>query len=318
MQTATSFKVVALGGGTGLPIVITSFKGIARRVAIVNMVDDGRSTGIIREAFDFPAVGDLRNTLVAFAENKELAELFTYRFSEGFLKNHPLGNLAILAASKENNLNLESAIEYLSAILKVDGEVVPMTYDMCNIAAELKEGTIISGQVRVSSSEGIRRIWVVPDGVKLNPRVVENILTSDWIILGPGSLYSSLLPVLSFKEVGDSLRKTSAKKIFIMNLANELREAKGMTAIDHLNALFDHAGRFDLDYLICHNHKFYPLNIEEPVVDDTFKLRRLTGELIIGDFANDEIHKLHSVKKLRGLWLSILGSEKKGKNIGFH
>ena len=298
-------EVVAIGGGTGLPVVLRALDGLCVRQAIVNMVDDGRSTGIIREAYGYPAVGDLRNTIVALARNVELAELFSYRFQGDLLKNHAFGNFAFVAAAKEDATRLEEALCMLSHLLDIDGEAATATFDYCELMARLDDGRTIRGQVQISSTEGVRRVWVTPEAVRVNPRSIEMIEKASLVIIGPGSLFSSVLPMLSLREVREALGRTNARKLFVLNLANERVEARGMRGIDHLNALFDHAGPLALDYVLCHDHEAYPLGVSEPVALRNVPVSAVR-EIIVADVADPTRRGMHSVEKLKAVLSRII------------
>lgn len=305
------FKVSVIGGGTGLPTVLKSLKNLALRNAIVNMVDDGRSSGILRNSYHFPAVGDLRNTLVALAENIELAESFSFRFSTGPLSPHPLGNVFLVGAAAGKSENFKKAINLAAGLLEINGKAIPVTYQLSTLKAETISGKRVTGQVRVSKiREGIKKVWITPPGLKANPEAVESLKSSDWIIIAPGSLYSSVLPVLLTGNIARVLRKIGAIKIIIINVANKHNEIKGMKASDYIKVINQHIGETYFNYIICHDHSSYPVKVEEEVEVELKKLNNYGEKIVVGDFADRENPGFHSTEKLRSFWLDVKNNQK--------
>lgn len=301
-------KAVCLGGGTGLPIVLRSLEGIARRVSIVNMVDDGRSTGLLRRRYGLPAIGDLRNSLVELAQEREFAQAFNFRFEYGPLAPHSAGNVLLAAYLILNSNNVMSMVECFSRVLKIDGKVVPACLEPIILAAETKYGKIVRGQVNVSHTRGIKRVWVEP-AVKAAPEAVDEIEKADYIIIAPGSLYSSILAVLLTGEIGKKVLESRAKKIWIMNVANERNETFRYRARDYVAAIKEHFSDFYVDYLLFSKP---PKKFTKParlVKLDMEELKAVSRNLIISDFVDENEPEKHDFRKLRRALKKIIKAE---------
>ena len=255
-------KIVVIGGGTGVFTVLTSLKPYFENLtAIVTMADDGGSTGILREEFGILPPGDIRRALVALSapENKMLADLFSYRFEEGSgLTGHNFGNLLITAMHRLTG-NFEEAVQEAGKILRVKGRVVPVTLGHAQLAAELENSQIIKGETNIDIPQHdgrlkINRVWLSPE-VSINPNAGKAILESDLVIIGPGDLYTSIIPNLLVKGVKEALQKTKAKKIYFVNLMTKFGETAGFSASDFIKVLNFYLGEGILDYAILNNKK---------------------------------------------------------------
>jgi uncharacterized cofD-like protein len=251
-------RVVALGGGTGLPIVLEGLKhalfaepGLARTdserdrlAAIVTVADDGGSSGRLREAYGVLPPGDIRNCLLALADcDSILSAMFDYRFDGGSdVSGHSLGNLILTALSRLEQ-DFAKAVEHGSQLLGVRGRVFPSTTEHVRLRAELADGSWVEGESRIASGPRttIRRVSLEPGQPQPVPRALEAALQADLVVLGPGSLYPSLIPVLLVGELGDAIRRSGARVVLVMNLTTEPGETDGYTAADHLLAIRRHA-----------------------------------------------------------------------------
>jgi len=291
-------KVACLGGGTGLPVVLRSLEGIAQRVSIVNMVDDGRSTGLLRRRYGLPAIGDLRNSLVELARERELAQAFNFRFEYGPLAPHSAGNILLAAYLIQNNNNVMSMVDCFSRVLKTDGRVIPACQEPIILVGETKNGRKVRGQVNVSHTRGIKRVWIEP-AVKATPEAIEAIEEADYIIIAPGSLYSSILAVLLTGEIGKRVLESKAKKIWIMNVANERNETFRYRARDYVAAIRGHFSDFYVDYLLFSKPPKKFTKLVRLVKLDIEELKTVSRKLIISDFVNEDEPEKHDDKKLR-------------------
>ena len=252
-------RVVALGGGTGLPIVLRGLKDRlfssgrrwvaprdrGRLTGIVSVADDGGSSGRLRRDYGVPAPGDARNCLVALAScDPALAAIFDYRFEgNGGLGGHSLGNL-ILTALSRLEVDFAGAVERAGQVLGVRGRVLPSSLDGVSLLAEFEDGSRVAGESRIASARRpIRRVWLRPAAARALPEAREAIQRADLVVIGPGSLYTSLIPVLLVKDLAASIARSGARVVLIMNLMTEPGETDGYTAADLLLALRRHAPR---------------------------------------------------------------------------
>jgi uncharacterized cofD-like protein len=261
-------KIVVIGGGTGVFTVLVGLKKYFNDLtAIVTMADDGGSTGILREEFGILPPGDIRRALIALSasDNKILSTLFNYRFREGSgLSGHSFGNLMIAALERITG-NFHDAIEEAGKILAVRGRVLPVTLGKTSLMAELENGKIVKGEenIDVPKHDGhlrIKRIWLHP-AVSVNPNAKEAILSADAIILGPGDLYTSLIPNLLVKGVRESIRRSKAKKIYFVNLMTKFGETNGFRASDFVSVVEKYLGKGILDYAVANKTRPSPMRI---------------------------------------------------------
>jgi uncharacterized cofD-like protein len=250
-------RVVALGGGTGLPVVLEGLKhalfaeraGCPARshdqlTAIVTVADDGGSSGRLRQAYGVLPPGDIRNCLLALADRSStLAALFDYRFDESGdeIGGHSLGNLILTALSRMEN-DFSRAIQRGGEILGVQGRVFPSTTEAVQLRAQFEDGSWVEGESRIPSVPGlIRRVLLQPEAPAALAQAVEAVLYADVVVIGPGSLYTSLIPVLLVKELTEAIRQSQARVVLVMNLTTEPGETDRYTAADHLLAVRRHA-----------------------------------------------------------------------------
>lgn len=249
-------RIVAIGGGTGIPVLLRGLKKYTSNItAIVTVADDGGSSGRLRGEFGILPPGDIRNCLVALADTEPLMEaLFQYRFTQGSgLAGHNFGNLFILAMSEIAG-DFEEAIRQSSSVLAVRGRVLPSTLDQVILKAELQDGSEVVGESRVSGSHSsIRRVYLEPATSRPLPEAISGILDADVIILGPGSLYTSVIPNLLVPGITEAIRRSRALKVYICNVMTEPGETEGYTAADHVRAITDHVGYGLLDYCLVNS-----------------------------------------------------------------
>lgn len=278
-------SVVAIGGGTGLSTLLRGMKKrTSHLTAIVTVADDGGSSGRLREEMGIIAPGDLRNCLVAMAEKETLMdEVFQHRFGgTGTLAGHSMGNL-FLAALMERYRDPETALEAASEILNVRGKVVPSSTARLRLRAEMEDGTVVDGESRIPrTGKRIRRLHVLPENPTAVAAAIEAMAQADIITLGPGSLYTSVLPNLLVPEMALALQCSDAIKIYICNAMTQPGETDGYTVADHVRAIFDHVGPGVVDYVLINDRLPEPEVLERyrqlgsvPVEADTDALKRL-------------------------------------------
>lgn len=328
-------KITIIGGGTGTYVVASLLKTFPYEISkIVAVFDTGGSTGRLRDEFGFLPVGDLRQSLAALApENHHswIKELLLYRFSKGDgLEGHNLGNL-LLTALQDMTGSTPKALEVATQIFKLKGSVFPITTDSSNLKVTFADGTQVIGEHALDEPKyGGRKIakLELTESCQIYEAAQKCIINSDYIIIGPGDLYASILPNLIVTGAGTSFRQTTAKIIYIVNLMTRYTQTHNFTALDHVRQIEKYLTR-PVDYVIVNNGaikpdilKKYAKNKEYPVVDDTGKLDH--GRVIYGDFGSQvETQKVagdqtvrslmrHDQQKLTQALLSII------ENLTFH
>ncbi|MBP2655255.1 MAG: gluconeosis factor [Firmicutes bacterium] len=254
-------SVVVIGGGTGLSVLLRGIKNVtSNATAIVTVADDGGSSGRIREALGIIPPGDLRNCLVALADTEPLMEkLFQHRFGgAGDLAGHSFGNLFI-AAMAEVLGDVELALKESSKVLAVRGRVLPSSTQTIRLVAEMNDGSLVEGESSIpQTGKPIKRVFIRPEDVSPVSSALEAIREADACILGPGSLYTSVLPNLLVPGMADALRQTQAVKIYICNVMTQPGETDGYTASQHVKTIFDHVGSGIIDYVLVNTQDVAP------------------------------------------------------------
>ena len=246
-------RIVAIGGGTGLSTLLRGLKGYSANItAVVAVADDGGSSGQLRKQLGIVPPGDIRNCIAALADAEPLmTQLMQYRFPAGSgLDNHAFGNLFIAAMTAITG-DFEEAVRESNRVLAVRGQVVPATSVPLNLSAQLVSGRHLYGQVGIAAAEErIERVFIEPADVRATGEALERILEADMIVIGPGSLFSSILPNLLISDVRDALAAASGLKVYVCNVATQRGETENLTASEHLHALFDHIGDDLIDYVV--------------------------------------------------------------------
>jgi uncharacterized cofD-like protein len=238
-------RIVAVGGGTGLSMLLSGVKNITNNLtAIVSVGDDGGSSGRLRESMGILPPGDIRHCITALADDEDLVnKLFKYRFDNGEgLEGHSFGNLFLTALCAITG-SMVTAVKESSNVLSIRGRVLPATLDDMKLVAKMKDGRIIHGESTIPEANGqIERLYTEPANCKALPEVIEAIRNAELIILGPGSLYTSVIPNLLIKEISQEIIKSKAKKIYVCNIMTQPGETDNYAVSDHLKALIKHAG----------------------------------------------------------------------------
>ncbi len=326
----SELKVVALGGGTGLPAVLRSLKdrmfpcrfhspcaqNRERLTAVVTVTDDGGSSGRLRRDFNMLPPGDIRNCLSALSDGGALSfDLFQYRFEgRNGLSGHSLGNLLLTALTHLKGNFLE-AIQHCSDIMHVRGRILPSTSEQVALAARFADGLVIRGETCITGHRGrIREIYLIPANPAPLPQTLHAIEKADAIIIGPGSLYTSIIPNLLADGMADAIRSSGAKKIYICNQMTEPGETDGYTAADHVRAIFDHTEHGLVDYVLLHKGRIagrildsYRSEGSLPVQHDLDDLRHLGVTSVVADLVSVAHGKVrHDEGKLGRLLAELL------------
>lgn len=259
--TKRKSKIVVIGGGTGVFTVLSGLRKYpVDLTAIISMADDGGSTGVLREEFGILPPGDARRALVALAaaDNKMLSELFNYRFSEGGFKNHVFGNILLTALERLTG-SFEHALDEAGKILSAEGRVVPVTLDNVRLAARLENGTVIRGETNIDIPKHdprlrIEKVYLNPPA-RANARARDAIRAADFVVIGPGDLYTSIIPNLLVRGIPEAIRRARAKKAFVVSTMTKAGETGGFRASDYLRELETYLGAGVLDYIVVNSKK---------------------------------------------------------------
>ena len=295
-------NLVAIGGGTGLSTLLSGLKryvagpaddtSISRLSAVVAVSDDGGSSGRLRDEFQMPPPGDIRNCMVALSEDSHLlAKLFQYRFSgDGDLAGHNFGNL-FLAALSEVTGDFAEAVRLSSEILASKGHIYPATVSDVRIAARLPDGTVVRGETNISKTGGrIERLYLEPADCEPHTDAIAAIGAADIITVGPGSLYTSILPPLLVKGVVDAVTNSHAVKIFICNLMTQPGETDGLTARRHLEIVREYAPALNFDYIIVN---------DRPIREEQVELYTRDGAQQIGVHGSIDADEIEGARVVR-------------------
>jgi len=254
-------KIVVIGGGTGLSVMLRGLKEKPLDItAIVTVADDGGSSGILRNELHIPPPGDIRNVLSALADAEPLlAEVLQYRFTNGTgLAGHTLGNL-MLAAMTDISGDFVTGIRQLSQVLAVRGKVLPAANRAIVLKAEMSDGSIVTGESMIPKANGsIKRVFLEPQDVEALPEAVEALEQADAILIGPGSLYTSIMPNLIVPKLAQAIVESDAVKLFVCNVMTQPGETDNYSVSDHLDAIYDHIGHHLFDYVIVNNGEIPP------------------------------------------------------------
>ncbi len=251
-QLSYAPKIVTIGGGTGLSTLLSGLKKFTRNItAVVAVTDEGGSSGRLRQEWGVLPPGDIRNCIVALAENdSSLNSLLNFRFDRGELKGHNLGNL-ILLATTEMMGDFQRAVEELNKLLAIRGQVLPVTTETVTLKGQTEDGSLISGELQISDNGSkLAKLWIEPSNATPLDGVRKAILSADVIVLGPGSLFTSVLPNLLLKEVALLLKESSAPIIYVANLVTQPRETEGMNILSHVDWIASVLGRVP-DYVLA-------------------------------------------------------------------
>lgn len=319
-------RIVVLGGGTGLSVLLRGLKEYTSNItAIVSVADDGGSSGRLRGQLGILPPGDLRNCLVALADTESAMEsLFSYRFTAGDgLAGHSLGNL-LIAAMADLTGSFETAIHEVGEVLAIRGKVIPATNAHLVLGAELADGSTMMGQSYITyTKKRIKRVYLEPAVCEPSPEALVALRDADAIILGPGSLYTSVIPNLLIPGMVEEIRKAQGVKIYVCNVMTQMGETKDYTAGDHLEALYQHSGPDLVDYMIVNNKSIpsavaaqYALEGAQAVEIDREKIAPMNVQLIQAPLSQENNYLRHNSLELASLIISLL-LEKKANSFSW-
>lgn len=309
-------RIVALGGGTGLSTLLRGLKAYSANItAVVGVADDGGSSGRLRQQLGIVPPGDIRNCIAALADAEPLmTQLMQYRFPPGSgLDDHAFGNLFIAAMTAVTG-DFDEAVRESNRVLAVRGQVLPATSVPLNLTARLASGRFISGQAAVSrATEPIARVQIDPSDVRATPEALERILEADLIVIGPGSLYSSVMPNLLISDIHDALSAAEGLRVYVCNVATQPGETGGFTASQHLTTLFDHVGDQLVDIVLLNRNRSArrPAGwLGEPVQLDIRQLEELPVVVVEDDLIDDQNAHHHDPDKLAAILLRLLQEDR--------
>lgn len=309
-------KVTVIGGGTGGYVVLSSLKEYPLDLsAIVTMMDSGGSTGRLRDQLGVLPPGDLRQCLVALSEAPLLwRKLFLYRFERGDLDGHNFGNIFLSALEKVSS-NYDEVIKTASYVLKIKGEVMPVTFKNTHICVQYENGSIVKGEGNIDKNYNektkVTKAFLDPE-VSANPKAIERINKSDFIIIGPGDMYASIIPILLVKGIKEAFQKTKAKFIYNINLMTKSGQTTNYKASDHIHDIEHYTGRYP-DIIVISNGKipdeiikWYISHNEKVVVNDLDKTK-VKGNIVEEDLVDrTNYQKLTADKFVNPLVRSVL------------
>ena len=287
--------VAALGGGTGLSTLLRGLKSFTRNiVAVVTVTDEGGSSGKLREEWGVLPPGDVRNCIVALAENDNaLKRLLDFRFDRGGLAGHSLGNLMLLAIYEQFG-DFRRAVEEMNYLLAIRGRVLPVTTEQVSIVGETRSGVRVKGELSISDhGHELQKIWLEPKDAKPLKEVIVSLDEADIIVLGPGSLFTSIIPNLLIRKVAECLRHSEVPKVYIANLMTQPHETQGFNILDHVRWVSAAMGATP-DYILVNDGDIpeplvekYRLDGAEPLYmteEEEWELERMGCRIISGDF----------------------------------
>ncbi len=307
-------KIVTVGGGTGLSVLLSGLREhTSNLVAIVTVADDGGSSGRLRQEFDILPPGDIRNCLVALADAPTLMrDLFQFRFdTNSELNGHNFGNLFITVMTRLTG-DFEKAIKETSKVLALRGQVIPSTLDSVVLVAEHQDGSTTEGENKIPSVHiPINRVALKPVHPVATPEAIKAIKEAQVIILGPGSLYTSILPNLLIKEITQSIAESSALKVYVCNVMTQPGETDGYAVSEHIKTLIRHSHPRIFDYCVVNNShipqdvlKRYAKQKAYPVVNDAENIKNMGYRVMEGDIVSVHDVIRHDPEKLANLILS--------------
>jgi len=300
-------RTVALGGGHGLSTLLRGLKAKTEHLtAIVTVSDDGGSSGVLREMLGLPPPGDLRDCIAALSDAEPLMNLlFQYRFGRGTpLDGHSFGNLLIAAMTGITG-DFGSAISEVGRVLAVRGRIVPSSLGNIDLCAEVRdtsgaEARLVCGQSRIAASAGtVERVFLRPEHVKGHPEAIRALLMADLVVMGPGSLYTSVLPNLLIADIREAIRASDALCIYVCNVATQPGETDGYDVGDHVRALIEHAGDDICDLVVANDdtdHRL-PAGSGSSMVQPRYNAD-LPAALVLEDLVDQELPWRHDAQKL--------------------
>ncbi|MPQ33513.1 YvcK family protein [Clostridium estertheticum] len=317
-------KIVVIGGGTGLSTMLRGLKKYTNNItAIVTVADDGGGSGVLREDLGILPPGDIRNCILALADTEPLMdELLQYRFKDGRLKDQSFGNLFLAAMDGISN-NFEEAVHKMSSVLAVTGRVIPVTLDNMTLKAKLKNGNIIDGESNIpkgviDNKSPIDEVFIEPTDARALKEALVAINEADAVILGPGSLYTSIIPNILVKEIRNALYKTKSIRIYVSNIMTQPGESDNYTVNDHIKAINRHAKGKVVDYVLVNTGKIsselelrYRNDNSKMVIINEEEIKKQGIGIIRSDFVKiGKGHIRHDTEKLATILVETIMEKK--------
>jgi uncharacterized cofD-like protein len=313
-------KITAIGGGTGLSTILEGLREHTSNIsAIVAMSDEGGSSGRLREEFGMLPPGDIRNCLVSLSASPQLMrDLFQYRFTEGDgIKGHSFGNIFITAMTQVTG-SFKAAIEESSKVLAISGRVIPSSLENIRLRAEYEDGSIRDGEDKIpEEGKAIKLISLVPSDAKSNPEAIEAIREADIIIMGPGSLFTSIIPNLLINQLREEMSKKDAIKLYICNVMTQPGETDAFTAYDHVQALVTHAGKGIVNCCLVNSGRLeyqlllkYAKEKSFPVILDREKIRKIGIAVFEAEVVSKSNYLRHDFSKTAQAVMDIYNNNK--------
>ncbi len=309
-QLARGPKIVCLGGGTGLSTLLRGLKNHSSNItAVVTVTDDGGSSGRLSEELGIIPPGDLRNCLVALADAEKLmTDLFQYRFKgkRGSLSGHSLGNLLIAGLIEQCGGDFERALNMASEVLAIRGRVMPSTLERVRLRATLEDGTEVCGETKIVEAGGrIRRIFIDPKDAHAFPDAVQAIRDAELIVMGPGSVYSSVIPNLLVPGIPEAIRESKAIKAYVCNVMTQPGESDAFTAAEHVLAIEANVAHRLFDYVLVNNQLPSSNTLEKyrdkdqyPVEADIDRIRAMGFKIVRGDYMSESDFVRHDPSRV--------------------
>ncbi len=330
-RDGTGVRVVAIGGGTGLSTLLKGLKRyvaasapaagiprIADLTAVVTVTDDGGSSGLLRKEFNILPPGDIRNCIVALSQDEPLlARLFQFRFpADSGLRGHNFGNLFLTALNSMTG-DFAEAVKLASSVLATCGRIFPSTTANVQLEAQMDDGSVVFGETNINAStRRIVELRVVPSDAKPLPETLDAIAKADLITIGPGSLFTSLIPNLLVHGIPEAIAASSAVKVFVCNLMTEANESLGLTASGHIRAIYQHAGRDLFDYALVNQTRVsaetrakYATETAEQIEPDFVAIEALGVKAILGDYLDESGVARHATDRVTRDLLGLLASK---------
>jgi uncharacterized cofD-like protein len=315
-QLAQGPKIVVIGGGTGLSTLLIGLKEYTSNItAVVTVADDGGSSGRLREQFGLLAPGDIRNCLVALADTEPLMrDLFQFRFGgNAELNGHSFGNLFITAMTKITG-DFEQAVKASSKVLAIRGQVIPSTLDEVGLVAEYEDGSRVLGESKISAGKkNIKRICLNRENCEATPEAISAIRKADLVILGPGSLYTSIIPNLLIEGITRAILASEAIKVYVCNIMTQSGETDNYKASDHIEAIVAHAKSKLIDYCLINLAEVpsdfverYKQECAYPVFADAQKVRDMGFSVIKENLVSTNDYVRHDAQKLAEIIIKLL------------
>ncbi len=322
VMLSKGIKIVVLGGGTGLHSLLRGLKEYTSNItAIVTVSDDGGSSGRLRDELNILPPGDIRQCIAALAPSEtSMIDLFSSRFhGEGPLKGHSVGNLLLAAMTELKHGDFNLAVQELSKVLNVRGRVLPSTVQNVTLCAEMENGLIVTGESSITADPAkINRVFLSPADARALPEAVSAIIDADIVVIGPGSLFTSIMPNLLVKDLLNAVRRTRATRVYVCNVMTQPGETDGFTAADHASRVIKLTGRNSIDHIVV--NKKYPSRLlaryeaegARPVKVDRENIARLgIRNVIAEDLVREDELVRHDPDKLAACVMRIARDELK-------